>query len=63
MTWATRWPAAQWVLYGYTLPLSALLLTAGALGDRIGMRRMLLGGIALFTVASAACAAHRISAR
>ena len=56
MTWATRWPAAQWVLSGYTLALSALLLTAGALGDRIGLRRMLLGGVALFTVASAACA-------
>ena len=48
---------AQWVLNGYTLPLAALLLTAGALGDRVGMRRMLLGGIALFTAASAACAA------
>jgi DHA2 family methylenomycin A resistance protein-like MFS transporter len=48
--------AAQWVLDGYTLPLSALLLTAGALGDRIGLRRMLLGGVVLFTVASAACA-------
>ena len=48
--------AAQWVLSGYTLALSALLLTAGALGDRIGLRRMLLGGVALFTVASAACA-------
>jgi MFS transporter, DHA2 family, methylenomycin A resistance protein len=47
---------AQWVLDGYTLPLAALLLTAGALGDRIGLRRMLLGGIAVFTVASAACA-------
>jgi MFS transporter, DHA2 family, methylenomycin A resistance protein len=47
---------AQWVLDGYTLPLAALLLTAGALGDRIGLRRMLVGGIVLFTVASAACA-------
>jgi DHA2 family methylenomycin A resistance protein-like MFS transporter len=47
---------AQWVLDAYTLPLAALLLTAGAVGDRIGLRRMLLGGIALFTVASAACA-------
>jgi len=47
---------AQWVLDGYTLPLAALLLTAGALGDRIGLRRMLLGGIAVFTAASAACA-------
>src|ERR1700727_2979363 len=47
---------AQWVLDAYTLPLAALLLTAGALGDRIGLRRLLIGGIALFTVASAACA-------
>jgi len=48
---------AQWVLDGYTLPLAALLLTAGAIGDRIGLRRMLLGGIVVFTAASAACAA------
>src|ERR1700744_5679584 len=48
---------AQWVLDSYTLPLAALLLTAGALGDRIGLRRLLLAGIGLFTLASAACAA------
>ena len=48
---------AQWVIAGYTLPLAALLLTSGALGDRFGLRRMLLGGIAVFTAASAACAA------
>jgi MFS transporter, DHA2 family, methylenomycin A resistance protein len=48
--------AAQWVLDGYTLPLAALLLTAGVLGDRLGLRRMLLSGIAVFTAASAACA-------
>jgi DHA2 family methylenomycin A resistance protein-like MFS transporter len=47
---------AQWVLDAYTLPLAALLLTAGAVGDRIGLRRMLLAGIAVFTLASAACA-------
>jgi MFS transporter, DHA2 family, methylenomycin A resistance protein len=47
---------AQWVLDAYTLPLAALLLTAGAVGDRIGLRRMLLGGITVFTLASAACA-------
>jgi DHA2 family methylenomycin A resistance protein-like MFS transporter len=53
----TSMAGAQWVLDAYTLPLAALLLTAGALGDRIGLRRLLLGGIGLFTLASAACAA------
>jgi len=48
--------AVQWVIAGYTLPLAALLLTAGVLGDRFGLRRMLLAGIAVFTAASAACA-------
>jgi DHA2 family methylenomycin A resistance protein-like MFS transporter len=44
------------VLNAYTLVLAALLLTAGALGDRVGHRRLLLGGLALFTAASMACA-------
>ena len=35
---------AQWVLNAYTLTLAGLLLTAGALGDRIGLRRMFLFG-------------------
>jgi MFS transporter, DHA2 family, methylenomycin A resistance protein len=48
---------AQWVLNGYTLTLAGLLLTAGALGDRIGLRGMFLSGVVLFTAASAACAA------
>src|ERR1700756_4281481 len=48
--------AVQWVIAGYTLPLAGLLLTAGVLGDRFGLRRMLLAGIAVFTAASAACA-------
>ncbi|WP_051951758.1 MFS transporter [Actinacidiphila yeochonensis] len=47
---------AQWVLNGYTLTLTALLLTAGVLGDRIGLRRTLLGGVLVFTGASALCA-------
>ncbi len=52
----TSMAAVQWVLDAYTLPLAALLLTAGALGDRLGLRRLLLAGIAVFTAASAACA-------
>lgn len=46
----------QWFVNAYTLPFAALLLTAAALGDRIGRRRLFVAGIALFTLASAACA-------
>jgi MFS transporter, DHA2 family, methylenomycin A resistance protein len=47
---------AQWVLNAYTLTLAGLLLTSGALGDRVGLRRMFLGGGLVFTAASVACA-------
>jgi len=47
----------QWVLDAYTLTFAALILTAGALGDRFGARRMLLAGFAVFIAASAACGA------
>jgi EmrB/QacA subfamily drug resistance transporter len=46
----------QWVVNGYLLPLSALLLLGGALGDRFGRRRLLVVGIALFALGSIACA-------
>ncbi|MFY1673416.1 DHA2 family efflux MFS transporter permease subunit [Plantactinospora sp. WMMB334] len=46
----------QWFVNAYTLPFAALLLSAAALGDRVGRRRLFLAGIALFTLASAACA-------
>ncbi|MGC5287894.1 DHA2 family efflux MFS transporter permease subunit [Micromonospora sp. DT231] len=46
----------QWFVNAYTLPFAALLLTAAALGDRIGRRRLFLAGIGLFTLASATCA-------
>jgi DHA2 family methylenomycin A resistance protein-like MFS transporter len=47
---------AQWVVDGYTLPLAAAMLTAGALGDVLGHRRVCLAGIAIFGVASLGCA-------
>jgi DHA2 family methylenomycin A resistance protein-like MFS transporter len=47
----------QWVVDGYTLMFAALLLSAGALSDRIGAKRALGLGIDLFLVASLACAA------
>jgi EmrB/QacA subfamily drug resistance transporter len=46
----------QWVANGYTLVLSAFLLLGGAAGDRYGLRRIYALGIALFAMASAACA-------
>ena len=46
----------QWLVDGYLLPLSALLLLGGSLGDRLGRRRVLVLGVTLFGVASAACA-------
>lgn len=47
----------QWAINAYLLPLSALLLLGGALGDRFGERRVMVAGIAVFAAASAACAA------
>jgi EmrB/QacA subfamily drug resistance transporter len=46
----------QWVVNGYLLPLSALLLLGGAAGDRFGRRRLLVAGVSLFALASVACA-------
>jgi DHA2 family methylenomycin A resistance protein-like MFS transporter len=45
----------QWVVDGYTLVFAALLLTAGALSDRVGARRAFAAGLSLFVVTSAAC--------
>lgn len=47
----------QWISNSYMLCLGALLLLGGAMGDRLGRRRMFVGGVALFAVASVACAA------
>jgi EmrB/QacA subfamily drug resistance transporter len=44
-----------WVINAYALVLAVLLITAGRLGDLLGQRRVFFAGIALFTVASAAC--------
>lgn len=46
----------QWVVNAYTLAFATLLLTASALGDRLGRRRVFAAGVGLFTLASAACA-------
>ena len=45
----------QWVLDGYLLTLSALLLAGGAAGDRYGRRRLFVWGLVVFALASMAC--------
>src|SRR5260370_29152807 len=46
----------QWTVNAFNLTFAVLLLTGAALGDRFGRRRMFASGIALFVLASAACA-------
>ncbi|WP_250479001.1 MFS transporter [Caballeronia sp. AAUFL_F1_KS47] len=46
----------QWTIDSYALAFAALMLSAGSLGDRFGARRMFVGGLALFALASLACA-------
>ena len=44
----------QWIVDGYTLCFAALLIPAGALGDRYGRRRSLMGGLVVFALGSLA---------
>jgi DHA2 family methylenomycin A resistance protein-like MFS transporter len=45
----------QWVLNAYTLVFAAAILTAGALGDRLGAKRCFIIGFVVFTLASVGC--------
>ncbi|MGZ0150332.1 MFS transporter [Kribbella sp. WER1] len=45
----------QWVVAAYMIALAGLLLPCGALGDRVGHRRVVLSGLAVFGGASLAC--------
>lgn len=47
---------AQWISNSYALALAALILIGGAAGDRFGLRHTFVAGIALFILASVACA-------
>jgi EmrB/QacA subfamily drug resistance transporter len=49
--------ALSWVLDAYAITFAALLVVAGRLGDRAGQRGLFLLGLAVFTAASAGCAA------
>ena len=46
----------EWTVNAYVLSFAALILLGGKLGDRFGRKRIFLVGLAIFTIASAACA-------
>ncbi|MGF6373248.1 EmrB/QacA subfamily drug resistance transporter [Paraburkholderia sp. RAU6.4a] len=47
--------AMQWVVNAYLLFLGSLVLVGGSMGDKLGRRTVFIAGVALFTLASAAC--------
>src|SRR6478609_415492 len=46
----------EWTVNAYVLSFAVLMMTASALGDRFGRRRLFLAGLGLFAAASAGCA-------
>jgi EmrB/QacA subfamily drug resistance transporter len=46
----------EWTVNAYALSFAVLMMTAAAVGDRLGRRRLFVAGLALFAAASAACA-------
>src|ERR1039457_2233586 len=44
-----------WIINAYTLALASLLIASARLGDIVGQRQVFTAGVALFTIASAAC--------
>jgi EmrB/QacA subfamily drug resistance transporter len=53
----TSFTDLQWVVDAYALMLATVMLNAGTLGDWLGRKRVFMGGVVLFTAASAACGA------
>lgn len=45
----------QWIVLAYLLAITTLIVSVGRLGDIVGRRRLMLAGIAIFTLASLAC--------
>jgi EmrB/QacA subfamily drug resistance transporter len=53
----TSFTDLQWVVDAYALMLATVMLNAGTLGDWLGRKRVFIGGVLLFTLASALCGA------
>ncbi|MFZ0042633.1 MAG: MFS transporter [Solirubrobacteraceae bacterium] len=47
--------ALQWIVNAYTITFAAFILTAGAVADRIGAKRVFISGFVIFMLASAGC--------
>ncbi|MFF2045127.1 MFS transporter [Kitasatospora sp. NPDC058170] len=56
-TFDASFQQVQWIVLAYLLAITTLIVSVGRLGDLTGRRRLLLGGIALFTAASVLCGA------
>jgi EmrB/QacA subfamily drug resistance transporter len=54
-TFGASFQQVQWVVLAYLLGVTALIVSVGRLGDIVGRRRLLLGGLAMFTIATVAC--------
>src|SRR2546427_5542479 len=51
----------QWVIDAYALTLATFVLNAGSLADLLGRKKVFVGGVVLFTAASALCGAANSS--
>lgn len=51
----TSFQAVQWVVLAYLLAITTLIVSIGRLGDLLGRRRLMLAGLAVFTLASVLC--------
>lgn len=54
-TFGAPFEAVQWIVIAYLLTSTAVIVAVGRLGDAVGVRRLLLGGLLLFAAASVAC--------
>ena len=54
-TFEASFQSVQWVVLGYLLGVTTLIVSVGRLGDLVGRRRLLVAGVALFTAASIGC--------
>ena len=52
---ASPFQSVQWVVIAYLMTITLVIVSVGRLGDAVGRRRLMLAGLALFTLASVAC--------